>query len=256
LGSSAAFTIVQNEPTFLPLWLRYYTRHFAPHDVYVLDHDGNDGSAQEARRRFGIQLVPVHRHRSFDHHWLCQTVCRFQAFLLQSYRTVLFAEIDEFVVADPRSFRGLDDYAEALATPYARCVGLNVLHLHESESALDFARPILAQRSTCYRSGMYCKALLAREPLAWEPGFHTARGVDAPPDERLYLIHLHRADYATCLRRHQAAARRRWNEADLREGKGAQNRVCDPDEFRRWFYGGPDLGEARQEIPAHLRDAF
>jgi hypothetical protein len=172
-------------------------RSFAGEDLYVLDHDGTDGSSRQARQRFGVNVLPVHRDRSFDHRWLCETVCRFQAFLLQSYRAVLFAEADEFVVPDPRAFRDLAEYAAALDAPYARCTGLNVLHLHDIEPPLDFARPILAQRAACYRSAIYCKPVLAREPLAWEPGFHTARGADAPPDGRLYLLHLHRADYAS-----------------------------------------------------------
>ena len=35
----AAFTIVQNEPDWLPVWLRYYSRHFDARDLFVLDHD-------------------------------------------------------------------------------------------------------------------------------------------------------------------------------------------------------------------------
>jgi hypothetical protein len=176
-----------------------------------------------------------------------------QAFLLQSYEAVLFAEADEVVVADPLHFRGLDEYAGAMAGPYARCVGLNVLHLHESEPPLNFAGPVLVRRSACYASALYCKALLARVPLAWEPGFHVARGAEAPPDGRLFLLHLHRADYGYCLERHRASARRRWSERDLREGLGLQSCICEPVEFRRWFYGGPNLGETRVPLPARLK---
>jgi len=253
MRSRAAFTIVQNEPVFLPLWLGHYARHFDPDDLYVLDHDGTDGSADEARRRFGVNVVRVHRDRSFDHRWLRDTVCAFQAFLLRSYRTVAFAEADELLAADPLHPAGLAGLLDADAPPYVRCLGLNVLHLHESEPPLDFARPLLAQRSTCYLSALYCKPLVARVPLAWEPGFHAAAGASAPPDPRLLLFHLHRADYATCLRRHEAAARRRWNERDLAEGMGVQNRVCAPEEFRHWFYHGSDLGETRLAIPERFK---
>src|SRR5436309_7758734 len=194
MRSRAAFTIVQNEPVFLPLWLRYYTRYFLPEDVYVLDHDGSDGSADAAGRRFGVNVLQVHRDRSFDHRWLCETVAAFQAFLLRSYQCVLFAEADELIVADPAHFRGLHEYIQASTQPYARCVGLNVLHLHETEPPLDFAGPVLANRSTCYFSSMYCKTLLARVPLAWDLGFHVAQNIDVPPDSRLFLLHLHRAD--------------------------------------------------------------
>ena len=41
----AVVTIVHNEPVFLPLWLRYYSRFFAAEDIYVLDNQSTDGSA-------------------------------------------------------------------------------------------------------------------------------------------------------------------------------------------------------------------
>ena len=35
----AVQTMVQNEAVFLPIWLRYYSRFFAPDDIYVFDHE-------------------------------------------------------------------------------------------------------------------------------------------------------------------------------------------------------------------------
>src|SRR5580704_6832116 len=95
----AAFTIVQNEPVFLPVWLQYYGRYFDRTDLYVLDHDSDDGSTAGVGER--SNLLRVHRDKSFDHAWLAGTVAAFQAFLLRSYERVLFAETDEIVVADP-----------------------------------------------------------------------------------------------------------------------------------------------------------
>lgn len=95
----AVFTIAQNEPTFLPLWVRHYGRWFAPEDIFILDHDSSDGSADSVRGRAAI--IPVHRSKSFDHHWLSSIMASFQRFLLRSYDAVLFAESDELVVAEP-----------------------------------------------------------------------------------------------------------------------------------------------------------
>ena len=103
----AAFTIVNNESMMLPLWLDYYSRYFDGDDLYVLDHDSTDRSTAELDGR--CHVVPVHR-QAFDHHWLKSTVELFQAFLLRSYDAVLFAEADEFVVADPLRYTGLDAY--------------------------------------------------------------------------------------------------------------------------------------------------
>ena len=82
----AAFTIVQNEPLFLPKWLDYYARHFPAGDLFVLNHATTDGSTAIAQKAWpGVNFLPVHRTESFNHSWLRETVESFQRFLLQSY---------------------------------------------------------------------------------------------------------------------------------------------------------------------------
>jgi hypothetical protein len=251
----AAFTVVQNEPTFLPLWLRYYGRHFDPEDLYVLDHDSTDGSTEGLEGR--CRVVPIHRDKSFDHTWLRSTVEQFQSFLLSSYRWVLFGEVDEFVVPDPRRHDGLGGYIESLDAVAARCSGYNVVHYPDQEPPLDFDRPILAQRSHWHPAELYSKRLISSIPLAWSTGQHREANVpDGDPDPGLYLVHLHRVDYRYCLERHRAAADRDWNDADLRDGLGPQNRLIDSDAFREWFFHGDDLDGDREPIPDEVRGAL
>ena len=120
----------------LPLWVRYYEKHFAAEDLYVLDHDSTDGSAEALAGH--CQIVPVHRAASFDHRWLRGTVEAFQAFLLRSYETVLFTEVDEFVVTDPRHYAGLADYIARMTGLTARCAGFNVVQ--QARGAADQLR--------------------------------------------------------------------------------------------------------------------
>lgn len=250
----AAFTIVKDEPVMLPLWLDYYGRYFGPEDLYVLDHDSTDGSTDAVSDR--CQVIPIHREIAFDHRWLRDTVEAFQSFLLRSYETVVFAEVDEFLVADPRFYRGLGDYIDKLNVPAARCAGFNVIH-QPDEPALRFDAPILAQRALWHASLRYSKRLLARVPLRWTEGFHEELSApDDPPDPNLILVHLHRVDYEWCLRRHRASAARRWSEADIARGDGAQNRIADPAVFEEWFRAGPDLDAPPEFIPAHIREVL
>lgn len=247
----AAFTIAHDEPVMLPLWLRHYGRHFDADDLYVLAHDTSDGSTDGLGGR--CHVVPVHRQASFDHRWLRTLVEDFQQFLLRSYDTVLFAEVDEFVIADPLRYTGLDDYIERLDAPAARCTGFNVVH-QADEPPLDFDRPLLAQRRCWHASLDYSKRLLARTPLQWSQGFHREyRAPDAPPDPSLLLVHLHRVDYDWCLERHRRSAARDWNEADREGGAGAQNRIAEAEAFEEWFRRGPDLDAPPELIPDHLR---
>jgi hypothetical protein len=247
----AAFTIVHNEPRWLGLWLAHYARVFDAGDLFVLDHGSTDGSTDAPD--IGCHVVPVHREAAFDHHWLKTVVEDFQSFLLRSYDLVLFAEVDEFIVADPLRHAGLEAYLDALDRPAARCLGFNVVH-QPDEPPLAFDRPLLAQRRYWHASLQYSKRLIARMPLRWSDGFHHEfNAPDDAPDPALLLVHMHRADYDSCLARHTASAARDWSEADLASGAGAQNRITEREAFDEWFRQGPGLDAPRELIPDHIR---
>ena len=257
----AVFTISRNESTFLPMWLRYYRRHFEPADIYVLDNDSSDGSTEGLRG--SCNVVPVHRDESAEGGgasllvWLEGTVEDFQAFLLRSYDAVLFAEVDELIVPDPRTYPDLGAYIDRLEGPAACCTGYNVVHYPDEEPPLRYNEPILRQRRYWHLSPRwYSKRVLGRIRLSWSVGFHeeyNAPGVQ--PDPGLFLIHLHRVDYEYCLARHRASAGREWPEDDLRFNLSWHQRIAEPAEFRDWFFGGEDLeGTPRQEIPERIRE--
>lgn len=250
--SSAAFTIVQNESWFLPIWLQYYSRSFSRGNLYVLDHDSTDGCTSAIADR--CTPIQVHRDRSFDHTWLSQTVSAFQRFLLQSYERVLFVEVDEVVVPEPAFYSDLADYIARCRVPLARCTGFEVVHYRDEEPAIRLDAPLLAQRHYWHASELYSKPLLASEPVTWVRGFHEATShPGVAPDPHLFLVHLHRLDYDACVARHRKSAAAQWNERDLAEGHGIQNRLTEEDAaFQTWFYRGID-NSGRVGIPPRLK---
>jgi lipopolysaccharide biosynthesis glycosyltransferase len=251
----AVQTMVHNEAVFLPIWLRYYSRFFAPDDIYVLDHDSTDRSTSGG----GFVRVPV-IHGKFDNIWMDETVQGHQRELLDRYDLVLTADADEIVAPDPR--RGtLGDYLERFDEEFVNCLGYEVLHLKDCEPPLDPDRGVLDQRGWWFQNDGYNKPALAMAPTPWEPGRHARADGRFHLDPDLRLIHLHRTDYDIALARHRRWRDRPWNERDLAEGWGTHNRVAEEEEFERWFYEDSAF-ESRgirielEPIPAHWRGVF
>lgn len=229
--SRAVLTMVYNESVFLPIWLRYYSRFFAPEDIYVLDHRSTDGSTE----RNGFVRVPLD-HETNDDRFRVHACEVQQRELLERYDAVLTTDVDEIVAPDPD--RGtLGDYIEGFTGDFVNCTGYEVLHMKDAEPPLSLDRPIFEQRGHWYRNPGYDKPLLATVPIDWVPGFHTRTDNLRKPDPALRLIHLHRMDFGICLARHRQRQERDFDQEDIATGRGYHNRIVDEADFERWFYG-------------------
>lgn len=250
----AVFTIARDEAFFLPLWLRHYSRFFGPADIHVLDHGSTDGSTGGT----GFVRVPV-EHPLVDVLWLRDVVQAYQHRLMERYDAVLYTDVDEIVVTDPRA-GALTDYLARLPGPLVRCTGYEVVHQPGTEAPLDPDRPVLAQRGRWFRNPLYDKPALARIPLTYGPGWHTCREAREEPDPDLYLIHLHRVDYERALARHRARAAQDWNPRDVRKGWYHQMRITEDAEFAHWFQQDTgtrgEVPMCQEEIPERLRGLF
>jgi hypothetical protein len=249
----AVLTMAHNESVFLPIWLRYYSRFFGPADIYVLDHDGSDGSTD----RDGFVRIPV-SHGSVDHTWMVRTIEAKQRELLDRYDVVLVTDVDEIVAPRPECGT-LADYIDGLAEEFVNCFGYEVVHLIDRERPFDPSRAVLEQRSHWFPSRAYCKPALAMEPIRWVPGFHAREDGRIQLDPDLCMIHLHRMDYEICLARHRYRRGRRWQERDLAERWARHNLIVDEAEFAHWFYEDNSFDDSRivvQRIPASWRGLF
>ncbi|MFI9232270.1 RICIN domain-containing protein [Streptomyces rimosus] len=229
-NTRALMTLVRDEPEFFPLWLRYYSRFFAPQDIYVLEHQPRPGFAADDR----FTHIPVH-NEVFSSDWQRDIVQRHQHDLVDRYDAVLYTDVDEIVAPDP-DFCDLGAYIDRFDGDYVSCNGYEVLHLKDSEPVFDPVENVLRQRSTWFPNPLYSKPLLARVPMMWQSGFHERSDGRADHDPHLYLIHLHRMDYEICLRRHERRSGHLRAQDDIDNNRGYQNRIVDPDAFHHWFY--------------------
>lgn len=251
----AVLTMVHDEAIFLPIWLGYYSRFFAPEDIYVLDHETTDGSTSVG----DFVRIPV-EHDSIDHTWMVRTIEAQQHELLERYDVVLTTDVDEIVAPDP-SWGTLGEYIDRFEEEFVNCLGYELLHLRDVESPLRVDQPILDQRGHWFVNDAYDKPALATAPTIWEPGFHTRSDGRVNWDPDLRLIHLHRMDYDICLARHRLRRDRPWHRRDVAAGWADHNRVTEAEAFERWFYkesGFEDRGIqiVLQPIPRDWKGLF
>ena len=228
--SRAVITIVNNEPVFLPIWLRYYARFFAPQDIYVLDNESTDGTTA----RGGFRRIPV-AHDGLDNMWMVRTVEHLQRELLDRYDVVVFTDVDELIVPVP-SVGTLGQYLDRFDEEWVNCIGYEILQERSTEPPLRPEQPIMNQRHHWFYNDAYDKAAVATAPVSWRPGFHGRADGAYNLDPDLRLIHLHRVDYDICLERHRSRSRRPWAELDASKGWGGHNFITEEPEFGRWFY--------------------
>jgi hypothetical protein len=249
----AIITIVHNEPVFFPIWLDYYSRWFAPQDIYVLDNDTTDGST----RREGFVRIPA-EHDRVDVTWMLETVQALQHELIDRYDIVMVTDVDELIAPVPQ-YGTLGDYLDRFDEPWVNCLGYELLHQRDSEPALDLARPILGQRHHWFPNTGYDKPALTMTPMTWRIGFHGRADFHYKLDPDLRLIHLHRMDYDICLARHRSRRERAWDQRDQDEKWSLHNQITEIESFERWFYQDscfPAIEIKLEEIPPTWREVF
>jgi len=248
----AVFTIVKNEDYFLPIWLKHYKKYFNKEDIYVLDHQSNDGSTDD----LDVNKEVVINELAFDHKWLVDTVQDYQRKLLDSYRAVLFVEADELIYTlDKPLDETIDLFLQNESCLVQTCKAREVKELIGVEKQLLPDDEIFKHRNYWFEFPMYNKTLLSKVPLNWLYGFHCfsiASDGSAWPDTtyELQMVHLHRCDFELMLKRHQERALR-WNLKD--DGNcGTQHKIGDRAGVLHYFNS---TGET-EEIPQDHKKAL
>ena len=201
-----ALTMAYNEGEMLGRWVDYYQTQLGPDSVMVLDHGSTDGAPQALTRVPVLPLprrLPPHQGKNWFDPQRTRMVNWIAAGLLEYYDVVIYADTDEFLLAEPSKYGSLLDFIDDHDEPFIAGVGLNVLHDTENEPPLDPAAPVLAQRRLAMFVPSLCKPLIRRSPKPWSAAFHGARQwYRVSPD--LYVVHLKFADREQHVDKHSA----------------------------------------------------
>eukprot|EP01033_Poteriospumella_lacustris_P007777 gene7777-5595_t len=211
-STCAVFTIVHNEQRYLPIWLRYYLRHVPPEDIWILDHNTNDGSTNPDVLPRGVHVRKVYGEAAWmPHHFLNRQVeLHMQRLLAAGYPCVVFVEIDEFLAPDPEKYPGglreyLQRYAENAQGPLSvLATGYQVLHVSQGqehvEPAVVWTEQLLQNRRYWVADTLYNKPVITKVPFRYTAGHHSGANREGSlvGDAALYLIHTHYIDSVTC----------------------------------------------------------
>lgn len=195
---SAVFTVVQNDMTLLEVWIKYYHRYFD--DILVFCNTTKEEHYQDLenfKEKYGIQY-DLTGMPTIDPGLEVVTLREIQKKLLENHRWVLFCDIDEFIVADPKKYKDLKDLMRKTRKKWVPCEAFDVVKWGD-EKQIDYTQSYLVQREFWVKSPSYNKIILSKVPLEWNDGCHQIAGVPsvvstAFTDTGLYLIHLKHAD--------------------------------------------------------------
>ena len=216
VARTAVVTMVYNEDVFLPLWARYYAGQYGADSCYVIDHGSDDGSTEKIA---GINLVRIPRSPKHNKK-RANFLSNFCSSLLEWYDSVIYCDVDEFLIPDPDAYDSLRAFTDQLTAGVTiTAIGVDVTHLPDVDPDIDLEKGVLGQRTWVRFSFAMCKPLVTTVPIRWTPGFHSS---DQPlVMDRLYLFHLHNFDLPISLRRLATTRAMPWGDGP-------------PDHYQRW----------------------
>jgi len=220
----AAVTMVRGDAFFLEKWLRHYGGELGRENCYVVSH-GRGADVAELAEGCNIIGIPGEPHPNFDmKRW--RLLNNIVQGLRSYYDHVIVGDVDELVVVDPATGKGLFEWvSEQPIRKVLTPVGLEVIHRIDVEDAA-VEDVVLGPRRFVRHAPHYSK------PCVVSAGTKIARGghftqygkLIAPPE--LYLFHLKFCDFGQ-----YTAEMDRRNAATAEIGVG----VKEASVGRHWF---------------------
>ena len=228
--------ISRNEKYMLPIFLKFYKNFFNPKDIYILDHNSDDGSTDN----LDVNVIKINYQYTFHHEWLKDTVKEYQQKLLEEYEIVVFAETDELLYSLPEPLNVYLDNFLKEDQSVKTCTAHEILHDIDEEEDWSPGKNIMDIRKYWYRPDLYDKTLISKIPLDWSGGFHRVNNVGTNNDGKLFMLHLHRFDFQT---KHKRNIERLVNleTSPFDHDCGGQNKTILEQENKAQFYAHKNL---------------
>ncbi|WP_353199685.1 hypothetical protein [Sandarakinorhabdus sp.] len=170
-------------------WFPYFYSHYASligaDNIFLVTPNGGEFKEYSLG---GIQSLSG---VAFDDEARCQLMSRLSQGLLAYYNWTIICDIDEIIIAHPRSNLSFAEMLSIQESDVLMTRGFDIIQSAD-EPEFDFSRSVLDQRRWGVASSSLCKPHIARIPSRWSPGFHnTDFPTDfAPPSSGFITLHL------------------------------------------------------------------
>jgi hypothetical protein len=247
--AAAVYTIVKNESYHLKKWINHYKKYFNVEDIYILDHDSDDGST----KNLDVNVIKITNKFVFDHRWMNAMVTEHQIKFLEDYECVLFSEVDELIYSVNVSLdKRIESFLKDNSHNYLKCKSYNLYqNFIEEEKDLTEDDLILDYRNYWSRDVDYDKILLTKVPITWTLGFHhLSFGEPVEMAEDLFLLHTHYFDLDLTIKRHYDRIK---DYLVCDDQSGVQNKILDKEGVKKLI----DKNQGNSEkIPKKHKEAL
>lgn len=223
----AVFTLVNNQPEFQELWLKYYSQ-FNFH-LLILEHV-HIKSEEDLICKKTYEHKKIFHSELFDHNFMNDITEKTQNELLKNYETVIYTDIDELIM--PKNCT-LEQYCFYNKKPVAQCTGYNLIG-----------------EKHIVPCNMFNKPLITRIPVKWSIGWHNCN-IQSKPDEDLWLVHIHRMNYEIAKKHWENRKSAKINELSKARKLSWTNYCPLESEFEEWYHSDDHL---KEEAPQWLID--
>jgi len=224
----AIITIIADGHEFFKIWYCYYRKFFNDSDIYILSFNSPESYIKDLTCnviRCGRNIYDIGNYGYLT---------EFKNSLFTIYDSVMYADYDE-IIYHPSGLDKFIDNCHGLR--FATCTGYEIVQNRKAETAIDFNKSILAQRSYWCRANPYDKPAIDFDKISWGPGAHGLYDPEWVKSDRplnrfedLYLIHLHKIDYLYCY----GMNLKNVNSGNKPVGGGNQNFYL-YDQFEAWW---------------------
>lgn len=225
----AIFTIVNNEKIFLPIWIEHYKNFFDSKDIFVFDHLTCDGSTNN----IDVRVIKLSYNKIFNHVWLRNTIETIQKELLEHYKVVVFAEVDELLYDINMPLDKKIELFTKSKDEYLTCTAFELFQQVEIEKKFDPSKHFILQRDYWFRDPGYDKTLITKIPLKYNLGFHHLIDKETNSSEGLYMLHLRRLDLDLRFQKHNF--RFKHYSFEEYDSSGHHNKLYEYEKIKKWF---------------------